>query len=187
MGALQAWSSTERPEAFNLPETLTRLRDPDPDAPDDPELRGLYHRDQEDRRDNQLADGAVERDILRRRRGMEKLAAGEVRSPWDYYHLAMLLQHSGLPEHYHLAHELCRRAAPHCPRAPWLAAAALDRWLLHMGLPQRFGTQYVRSGGRWSLYRVDPSTTDEERTTWDVPTLAEAHHQAEKMNHSENR
>jgi hypothetical protein len=50
----------------------------------------------------------------------------------------------------------------------------MDRWLLHRGLPQRFGTQYLDLGDGWRLYEVDPATTDEERAAWDVPPLTEA-------------
>ncbi|MFF0868052.1 hypothetical protein ACFYUV_40265 [Nonomuraea sp. NPDC003560] len=172
---------------FSLPEILAKLADPDPDreAPGDPELRDLFDRDQDDRRDGVPGDGG-ERGLARRARCMEKFAAGEVRSPGDYYHLAAVMQHGGLAEHYHLAFELARRAADAgCRPARRLAASALDRWLMQMGLPQRYGTQYVDIGGRWSLYRVDPVTTDAERTVWDVPPLAEALAQAEEMNHAD--
>ncbi|RSN09356.1 hypothetical protein DMB42_18815 [Nonomuraea sp. WAC 01424] len=171
---------------FSLPEILAKLADPDREAPGDPELRELFERDQDDRRDGVLRDGGGGRDLARRARCMEKFAAGEVRSPGDYYHLAMVMQHGGLAEHYHLAFELSRRAADAgCRPARRSAAAALDRWLLHMGLPQRYGTQYVDTGGHWSLYRVDPVTTDAERAVWDVPPLAEALARAEEMNRAD--
>ncbi|MEV5409194.1 hypothetical protein AB0K60_10215 [Thermopolyspora sp. NPDC052614] len=181
--AADAWSADPGTEAFNLPETLRDLPDPDPGAVDDSELRELFELDQRDRAGGVLAEGCGVRDSRRRRRAMEKFAAGQVRSPGDYYHLAMILQHGSRAEHYHLGFELCRRAAAagHRP-ARWLAAAALDRWLLHHGLPQRYGTQYVDTGGAWALYRVDPATTDEERAAWDVPPLAEALARAERMN-----
>jgi hypothetical protein len=169
-------------EAFNLIDVLESL--PDPSAEDDdPELARLFEEDQADRAGNVLAADSGERDRSRRVRGMEKLRQGEVRSALDYYHLAMLLQHSDLVEHYHLGHELARRAsdAGYEP-AGWLAAAAMDRWLLHSGLPQRYGTQYTRRGGLWQLYRVDPNTTDDERDRLGVPRLAEALERAEEMN-----
>ncbi|MEU5868099.1 MULTISPECIES: hypothetical protein [unclassified Nonomuraea] len=171
---------------FSLPEILAKLADPDRESPGDPELRDLFERDQHDRRDGGPEDGGDQRALARRARCMEKFAAGEVRSPGDYFHLAAVMRHGGLAEHYHLAFELARRAADAGFRpARRLAASALDRWLLHMGLPQRYGTQYVDIGGRWSLYRVDPVTTDAERTVWDVPPLAEALARAEEMNRAD--
>ncbi|GIH59440.1 hypothetical protein [Microbispora siamensis] len=181
--AADAWSGREQAEAFNLPEVLVRLAGPDPRAADDAELTDLFEQDQGDRYEDGVVEGSGTRDLARRRRAMELLALGRVRSPRDYYHLAMVLQHSGLLEHYHLGFELARRSAAAGFRpARWLAAAALDRWLLHRGLPQRYGTQYVDTGGRWRLYRVDPATTDEERIAWDVPPLADALRRAEEMN-----
>ncbi len=63
----------------------------------------------------------------------------------------------------------------------WLAAAAWDRWLLHAGYPQRFGTQgrcENDAGVRHCrLDAYEPSTTDEERARWNVPPLAELLHQ----------
>jgi hypothetical protein len=185
--AAAVWGREARGEAFNLPELLAGLRDPDPGAPDDPEMKELFELDQRDRDGSLLAEGSEGRDLVRRKRGMEKLRAGEVRSPRDYYYLAMVLQHGGLAEHYHLGFELSRRAAAagHRP-ARWLAAAALDRWLMQTGLPQRYGTQYIGVGGRWALYRVDPATTDDERAAWDVPPLAEAQERAERMNRGDD-
>src|SRR6202011_3631592 len=56
----------------------------------------------------------------------------------------------------------------------WLAAAALDRLLVHEGQRQKYGTQYRTWGGAQMLVEVNPSTTDEERAEWDVPPLAAA-------------
>lgn len=63
-----------------------------------------------------------------------------------------------------------------------LAAAAYDRWLVHQGKPQKYGTQYRSDDGEaFRLEEVDPATTDEERAEWDVPPLAEAQRMAEHM------
>jgi hypothetical protein len=154
---------------------------------DDPEMDRLLNEDQADRADDVLLAGSDARDRTRRARGMQKLRQGEIRSPRDFFCLAMLLQHGGLAEQYHLGHELARRAwkAGYEP-AGWLAAAALDRWLMHTGLPQKFGTQYVFSDGRWRVYSVDPSVSDEERIQWGVPRLEEAHERATQMTLDDN-
>jgi hypothetical protein len=181
-GSWSTWIERPSPEAFNLLLTLNGLTDP-VQVSDDVELAELFALDQADRRDGVLADDVETNDQRRRRRGLEKLSVGEVRSPKDYYHLAMLLQHGSIPEHYHLGHELARRAsvAGFAPAA-WLAAAAMDRWLMNVGLPQKYGTQYLVIEDHWELYQVDDSTTDEERELCGVPTLAEAQERADTMN-----
>jgi hypothetical protein len=68
------------------------------------------------------------------------------------------------------------------PNCRWLAAAAYDRWLMNQGKPQKYGTQYISSGDEpYRLGDFDPTTTDEERAAWNVPSLAEALKQAEEL------
>jgi hypothetical protein len=47
---------------------------------------------------------------------------------------------------------------------------------MRQGKPQRYGTQYMAAGpdGPLELWPVDPSTTDEERARWGVPSFADA-------------
>jgi hypothetical protein len=91
----------------------------------------------------------------------------------------MVFQHGTTVDDYWQAHELALKAAEMGYRkARWLAAAAYDRWLMHQGQPQKYGTQYRAEAGAWTLWKVDPSTTDEERARWDVPTLEEAKRRA---------
>jgi hypothetical protein len=105
--------------------------------------------------------------------------AGGLVEPDDYYHAAMVFQHGvGLADYWR-AHELALKAADLGYRqARWLAAAAYERWLMNQGRPQKYGTQYRAVAGNWALWDVDPETTDEERSRWDVPPLAEAKRQA---------
>ena len=56
-------------------------------------------------------------------------------------------------------------------RAWSVIAAAWDRALLARGQPQRFGTQFIRENGRWSLGRVDPRVNDYQRALYGVPPL----------------
>jgi hypothetical protein len=183
----RAWSRWSQPddEAFDLISVIRDLPAPIGGLPlaDDEELRELYEQDQADREDDELAEGSGERDHERRVLGMAKLAAGEVRSAGDYYHLAMLLQHSGSPDHYQLAHELSRRAAEvgHS-RAPWLAAATHDRWLMHHGLAQKYGTQYLVIDDEWVHWQTDPATTDEDRARFGVPPMSELLARADEQN-----
>jgi hypothetical protein len=50
----------------------------------------------------------------------------------------------------------------------------MDRYLLSNGKLQKFGTQMVQTiDGRRSLQPVEPTTTDEERLKYGVPSLVE--------------
>ena len=61
----------------------------------------------------------------------------------DNYYAAMILQHGEKPEDYLLAHELCIVAiSKREAKAKWLAAATEDRFLMMIGHPQRFATQF---------------------------------------------
>jgi hypothetical protein len=140
------------------------------------ELRALLVADQEDRKDGKFSPGAVERDQLRLHRVKELLDAGGVDDAEDLFCAALILQHGSSLDDYWEAHELAKTSAEagYGP-ARWLAAAAYDRWLMHQGRPQRFGTQYfAMGGGSLRLWEVDPTTTDEERAEWDVPPLRDA-------------
>lgn len=131
------------------------------------------------------------RDWRRRRRVQELIAAGALSAPEDFYHAAMILQHGTRLADYWQAHELAKRAADLGYRpARWLVAAALDRWLMRQGKPQKYGTQYTtvgkwwqgwRIGRKYRLWDVDPATTDEERQEWGVPPLAVAVAYAEAL------
>lgn len=155
---------------------------------DNDELRSIFERDQADREGIAGAGEAVwsamaARDKQRRERVNELLATGAVGTGADHYHAAMVLQHGDTLASYRQACELAataRRLGD--PRGAWLAAAALDRWLVNSGRPQRFGTQYEVRDGRWILSPVDDSTTDAERARWNVPPLAEARARAAAMN-----
>ncbi len=152
------------------------------------ELARIHEEDQADRRPG--PDGidwsmVAPRDAARRARVREMLAAKEVRTAVDYFHAAMVFQHGEPPDDYALARELALEAVkldPTNDRAKWLAAAAEDRHLMNQGKPQRYGTQFHKVDGRWALYDVDPSVTDEERAKWNVPPLAVARQRADQMN-----
>ncbi len=94
---------------------------------------------------------------------------------------AVLLLHDVFDFGHQEIADLVGNNAPACT-ARWLAAAAKDRGLMRLGLPQRYGTQYnIADDGAWILWDVDPSTTDEERAAWNVPTLAENRARGERM------
>ena len=125
------------------------------------------------------------RDKARERRVDEILAAGGARVADDYYHAAMVCQHGDGTAAIARAHELALKAIELDPRhrkGRWLAAASEDRLLVRQGRPQKWGTQYSKKDGTWVLDDVDPTITDEQRAEWEVPPLAEARAQADRLN-----
>jgi len=169
-------------ERFNLLEVIDRLPEPAPGR-DNPRLAELYAADQDVRTKGRLDQAAVAADRDRRDEVLALLGDGAVRTPADFHRAAMVFQHGTGPSHFHLAFELARRSAQHGnPRTRWLAAAAMDRWLMNQGLPQKFGTQFFDGGRGLELYDVDRGTSDEEREAWNVPTLAAAHDRVDRMN-----
>lgn len=66
-----------------------------------------------------------------------------------------------------LSRTFARRSSALGEQRGWsVMAAAWDRALIAKGEPQRFGTQFVREDGRWTLGKVDPSVTDAERAMY---------------------
>ena len=116
------------------------------------ELAEMYKADQEDRATGRAAgEELMERDTRRRARVQEIIRKGGLASAGDYYHAAMILQHSNpnaedyTPELYLLAHALAVTSAlKGNEEAKWLSAATLDRFLTFTKQKQFFGTQYQR-------------------------------------------
>jgi hypothetical protein len=159
-----------------------RPSDPQVSGPRDlEELARLYDEDQGDRQPSggKPIDWSVvgPRDRRREARVKELYEAGSLRTGKDFHRAGMVLQHASRPEDYLLAHEFCVVAlSKGNPDARWLAAATEDRYLMNIGRPQRFGTQY-RSAGPGQpvrLYEVGPGVIDALRRELGVPTLAEA-------------
>jgi len=113
----------------------------------------------------------------RRDRVAEILAAGGASVADDYVHAAAVYYRADTAEDAARAHELALLAVerdPDSDEARWLAAAAADRQLKHEGKPQKYGTQFIITGGKRVLWNTDPATSDAERARWSVPSLAEA-------------
>jgi hypothetical protein len=114
---------------------------------------------------------------------MEFVKNGNLATDLDFYYAAFVFQHGNCPEHYKLANDLADQSVKlGYDEAKWIYAASLDRYLRSMGKPQKFGTQYNSTDGcTYTLDPVDPTTTDEERAEYDVPTLAKAEEQAKML------
>jgi hypothetical protein len=164
------------------------LGEPVAEAKDSEELAKLYAEDQADRmpKDGKAINWAAvgPRDKARLARVKELYQGGKLQTGADYFHAAMVLQHAEAPGDYLLAHELCIVAVGKGNKpAKWLAAASEDRFLMNIGRPQRFGTQYrAEGGGAFRLYKVEEGVTDGLRKEFGAPSLEEAKKREEKFN-----
>lgn len=153
---------------------------------DNKELQVLYNEDQADRLGEEVDWSVVgPRDERRQKRIYELLAAEKLQTAKDHFHAAMVLQHGRSESDFLKAHELAKQAIrldPTFANAKWLAAATIDRYHMMRDEPQKYGTQFRTVDGKWELYKVDPSVTDAECASWNVPSLAEAQARAREMN-----
>lgn len=149
-------------------------------AGDNAELTRMFREDQDDRKPGLHGiDWAVvkPRDDARLARARELYASGGLRTGADWWHAAMILQHSSDADDYLLAHEMSVAAVVKGDEnAKWLVAASEDRFLMRIGRKQRFGTQYEPADepGKYRLASTDPAVTDELRAVLNAPSLAEA-------------
>lgn len=148
------------------------------------ELYRLFVADQQER-ENHPAVGTPEyvslrrRDQARRQQVQRMIDYNQVTTAQDYYHAALIFQHGDTVAEIWSAHLWALKSVELGHQAgKWLAAAALDRWHMYQGQPQKYGTQIVPDGTRYRLWDVDPITTDYERAQWDVPSLAEMERRA---------
>ena len=150
------------------------------------ELKRLYEEDQQDRAgkyDEINLEKMRANDSVRLRRAYEiygLIKTGQVGlSPEDYFHLAMLFQHSPKLEDYQTALEVsiagAERGSVECA---WLSAAAEDRYLLAKGERQKWGTQFKKNAqGEWEQMPMfsdeESKITDEMREEKNVPPRAD--------------
>jgi hypothetical protein len=122
---------------------------------DNPELEKIFISDQVDRGNNSFSKPGApppptltgleirHNDDAREARIRQLLDAASLHTATDYYHAALVFQHSASPSGYLLAHVLADIAVSKGnPDALWLSAATLDRYLQSIKQPQVFGTQY---------------------------------------------
>ena len=103
----------------------------------------------------------------------------------DFERAAMIFQHRFDSSDYRIAVELMEEAVERDKYiSKWLLAATTDRYLLSIGKPQIFGTQYERQNGEpWVQSDFDSLAVDDmERMRHGVPSLAEQKKQLAAMN-----
>ena len=158
--------------------------------PDNSRLTELFQHDQSDRNPGPTRNGdqIVAEDERRQKEVLAIMRDGGLATANDYFHAAMVFQHSNAPEDNALAYGLAVTAArldPTNKMAKWLSAAAWDRTLMRRNKPQWYGTQFVKdlATGKWEIYRVDETAvTDADREKTGVPPLARQRAQADELN-----
>lgn len=145
---------------------------------DNVKLASLYQADQTERT-GAIEDWSIiaENDSKRRIRVLEMMDADSLVTANDYYHAAMILQHGSDSVAYKLAWDLAVIAvsldSTH-HSVVWLTAAAQDRFLLSIGKPQVYGTQFVVYSDVWYLQVLDQSAvSDTDRQRKGTRTLSE--------------
>jgi hypothetical protein len=118
-----------------------------PPEVDNPRLLEIFQEDQTEREkvydDPRQVSRLKEMDTARRKRIIVMMELGEVKTKNDFYHAAVLFQHGDKPEDFLAAHRLSALAAILGHKtARWLMAASLDRYLMSIGHPQIYGTQF---------------------------------------------
>ncbi len=152
------------------------------------ELAHLFEQDQADRQDPSAMNWAEvgPRDTARRARVLQIIDAGGANYSADYFAAAMVFQHGDSPAEIGRAHDLALKAVEldgNNRKAKWLVAASEDRVLMYEKKPQKYGTQFSTDPtGKWVLWPVDGTVTDEQRLALNVPTLAEAKAREAQMN-----
>ncbi len=107
------------------------------------QLRYMHETDQRDRLTSYILFDST-RDIARLQRVLTLDQKGLITTPFSQYHAALILQHGTCPDHFRRAYELSHAAAQaQVSNAEWLSHASYDRWMLSIGKPQKYNTQWL--------------------------------------------
>jgi hypothetical protein len=146
------------------------------------EAKNLFDDDQRDRVDHLDKTNPAffaEREKNRYKKAQEIFAqyeqdpqslAGE-----DMLHLAFLFQHGQISEDYNKAQKLASEAEKKgVEGATWLSSAAEDRYLVSLGKPQKWGTQFIHTAEGWRYATpleedTHSGITDEMRQSRNIP------------------
>lgn len=94
-----------------------------------------------------------ERDRQRLQQTLALYEQGQIETPEDQYHAAIIFQHGTKAEHYELAYLLAKQASESgIAEADGLWRDAYDRWMLAQGKPQQYGTQSTATLTIWGIH-----------------------------------
>ena len=149
---------------------------------DNLKLQELFEGDQNDRKKVYESAQEVrelhERDLERRNEVARMMQMGEVSTTADLYRAAVIFQHGSTPKDFLTAHRLASMAAINGDRGSrWLMAASLDRFLMSVGQPQVYGTQFEHNPeeGKYQLRLPidDSGILSFEKKFFNVPAVME--------------
>lgn len=132
-----------------------------------------------------LDQSSMEREESRREKVRGYLVEEKLVSAEDYLYAGAILAMSPFEDDLITAQMAGLKAAElGNDRGFRVAAEAIDRHAMHLGRPQRYGTQYYYEEvlKRWRLYPIDPRTSDAEREAMGVPPMAELLAKTEELN-----
>ena len=153
-----------------------------PPETDNLRVEELHLADQKDREkiysSTKDVNALKERDLARRKEVQELMSRGEINTQNDLYRAAVIFLHGAEPKDFLISHRLAVVSAVQGHRAArWLAAASLDRFLMAVGLPQTYGTQFEHNDddNRYQLrLPIDDSTVLHfEKRFFGVPSVME--------------
>jgi hypothetical protein len=161
--------------------TIPKLNDANPEivelvAHDQWDRGDDFFGNQQGRPQNKVDWNEVNKRDEQRRDAVRKLLAqGKLQTGKDYRFAALIFQHSQDSAGYLLAHVLAVTAVGKGePKARWLAAATMDRYLMSLKQSQVFGTQFHQEGGTWTMDPYDRAAfSDAIRAAWCVASQAE--------------
>jgi hypothetical protein len=93
-----------------------------------------------------------EEDALRRIEVLDYIMSRQIHTGRNLVYAAFIFQHGDCPEHYHFANRLAQIAMDAgYSDARWIYAATLDRYLMSIGEPQKYGTQFTWMDDEFTL------------------------------------
>ena len=146
-----------------------------PPETDNLQLEDIYQADQSDRQKVYESPQAVaelkQRDAMRKAMTLDMMSKGEVNTALDLYRAAVILLHGSEPKDFLTAHRLAVIAAINGHRpARWLAASSLDRYLMALGQPQIYGTQFEHNAEE-NKYQLRLPIEDNRLLNWEKKFL----------------
>lgn len=140
------------------------------------ELQSLVKEDQADRVAPINWDRVLPRDEARRKRVGEIFGEGCFKTEADYSAAALIYQHGTVPDHYFQAFLWSKKAYELGDASKtWDIATGIDRYLVHSGQKQLFGTQFAQdSKDVWCIEPIEKAFPDSRRADYLKMTLKES-------------
>ncbi len=156
-------------------------------AIDNVELIELTDADQNERKNSELDPKLIYvKDSLRREKVIVLESEKKLKTSNDVYNAALIFQHGRDSTDYLKALNFIKKSIElDSTRNKWLFAAITDRYLLSIGKPQIYGTQYQKHGidKPWRLGEIDTTkVSDDERIEFGVETLEQQREKVKRLN-----